>query len=610
MQIRPLRPYGNRHSWGSILDGRGVGHRGSSPSTHTDAEERTSHTSGWLGGIALVIAAVAIGGCNSAPADDHTCPDGPSKGTDVVRADAEDVQDSTGDAGIRDTSDTDERDSNVPGDAENSDARDDTSEPTDTGDIDSGNPDGSGPAVDPSYALPDDEILNREYHPDSPPKSYEVDLQPPDCDEDDGDVVVLEPGDDLQSTLNDPDNRIFCVTPGDYRGSSVEITESGTSESPRWLRYHNPEMPDDTHPWDMADPETRPTDDRVLMGELDFEGASWWRVDRIRFHQRLDLHGGSDHVVLNRLMFYRSSVDAGRGGVNIRKSSHNTVQNTVIGRIERTSVADTVGVAIIKDAHYNRVVNSEIFDIFSGDGIQSNKDECKGIVIQNNDIYLSDEYSGGTENAIDLKCGGAEPGTGNLEGVPGEDWSLVENNRIWGKGWNMIYHYPEVSGVVLRNNKMWELNRFVYAVVKKDEINFEHHFYDNLIIETGGGLKPRHIDESFYARNIFVRVGGEDAEWAWFGNPEDNTAARNVFIETDIGTPQKGNDVRENAYYDSEPFGGTESGRIEHENAGDAAHEDWDLRIKRITGPTTKTLPLARPTEESPHASWFNSVSN
>jgi len=511
------------------------------------------------------------------------------------------------------------------GDVRDSGPMPETREPRDSADPPEAGPDGGGDAdagrsIDPAYGLSDQEVLDRPYHPVGNSRDYEKSIDRPECDGDDPEVVVVEPDDDLESTLNRDDARIFCVTPGDYSDQNVNLTTSGSDGAPRWIRLYDPNASGGGHPWNRADPETRGAPERALLGELRMRGEGGWRIDRIRFDTEMTIILAED-VILNELMFYKNSTNV---QLRIKRSTSVTVQNSVIGKTawgNRDKSCDTDANSISlqgglrddeesesRDVH---IVDNELFDFWCGDGVQTLKEECYTTVIQDNDIYTTAEFNDAghpVENGIDLKCGPADVETGSLEGVPSEDWSLVENNRLWGQGSDMIYHWPEVSGITIRANRIWDVGQFGYHVSAKEEINVEHHFYDNILYDTSGGMKPRHIDESLYARNIFVEARGEDVAWAWFANPENNRVTRNVFIDTDVSTSQMedlGNVVEQNAYYGSQPFDGTETGRIERDNAVDAEHDDLNFEYKKWTDPSTMTIPMGSVTDSSPHAEWF-----
>jgi hypothetical protein len=261
---------------------------------------------------------------------------------------------------------------------------------------------------------------------------------------------------------------------------------------------------------------------------------------------------------------------------------------------------------MVKDAHDTRIVGNEMFDFYSGDAIQSGQNEAnaRGLIIQNNDIYRSSSFDGPMENGIDLKAGPADTETGSVENISEEDYAIIEHNRLWGRGMNIIFHWPSVSGIIVRDNVLWETGGFAYAVPPKEQINNDHHVYDNLVIQTDGGFKVRHTDDSWYARNIFVTADGDDPTWSMF-SAENNVITQNVFVDSDVGGSTEGHRVEDNAYYGSSTFTGAEPA-FESADPADANHTDRTVDIKRITEPNaTKTLGAGRVEEESPHAGWF-----
>lgn len=512
------------------------------------------------------------------------------------------------------------------GTSETSDAsnRSDTSRGSDTtaatdGTSDTGT-DAGTPRPSPEYGLSDRAILDRLYRPKRLPKSYERTVEPPACDAQNSDVSVLGPGAPegaVQDAIDDSSIRVICLKPGDYSERFLKIRESqpdGTRQQPRWIRHYNPSNSTDEHPWEMGNPGSRGNGKRVFLGGIYMRGSAWWRFDRIRFARGFQIIE-SQHVLTNRLMFYENPIEV---QMVIKRSSDVVVQNSVIGKTnigDRDTSCDTDAnsIAIQGSSEDIHVVGNELFDFWCGDGVQTLKvDEyCRGFVVQDNDIYTTPAFNKaghGVENGIDFKCGPADRDTGSVEDTDSEDWALIEGNRLWGGGSEMLFHYPGVSGIVVRQNFLWDLGEFAWQISAKERINREHHVYDNVFFETGGGFKPRHIDASMFARNVFVRARGEDVAWSWFQKPTDNEVRRNVFIETDVGAPcisDRGNVIESNAYFASEPFQCNEPGRIERSEASAAGHDDYTLQLKPFTGPETKTLPGTRVTDPSPHADWF-----
>ena len=468
------------------------------------------------------------------------------------------------------------------------------------------------PGGEPEF-LPKDQILERPYDPLKRRTNAAKPVNPPECDSGNSEVEIIEPGDNLESTFEDESKRIFCVTPGDYRNGGFTIAGvSGTEEKPRWIRYYNPDNPNDKHPWNMADPETKAADNRVIMDGIRWTDSNHWIVDRIRFDSKVETWS-SHNFIFNQLMMYRSEATV---QMKLRNSDYNTVQNSVLGKTASQdscgSSDDSNGITIRSTAGKNAespyIVNNEIFDTFCGDGIQysGSEDKVFGGVIQGNHIYRTEGYEPRIENAIDLKMGPAD-NDGSLEGVPKEDWIIVENNILQGDGMNLIYHHEEASGIVTRDNIMMEIKsdeEFAFRTFPKGTgVIGDWHFYDNIIYDTSEGFLPRQSKGSFYARNIFVDVEAEDkSAFRWYNGGNEMT--RNVFVNSDVKTNEQGNDVTENAYYNSEVMDGTNP-PINENNADAAQHDDLEITIKPITGPETKTLPGVKVTESSPHSDWF-----
>ena len=100
-------------------------------------------------------------------------------------------------------------------------------------------------------------------------------------------------------------------------------------------------------------------------------------------------------------------------------------------------------------------------------------------------------------------------------------------------------------------------------------------------------MKPRHIDDSDYYRNINISC----ANWlSMTSTAFRNTIRRNVFINSGLAAPSatypSTNDIAHNAYYYSRYY-------------------DLIFTARRITAPLQVTIPNGKVTASSPHASWF-----
>lgn len=477
--------------------------------------------------------------------------------------------------------------------------------------------------------------------PDDSPHEKDVSL-PTSCESGAPEVAVLDESDDLQAALNDSDKRIFCVKPGDYRDQNrIFIKESGSAQERRYLWFYDPDDSGTTHPWHLDDPETKTGEERALLPKTHLR-SSYWTIDRIRFADGIKVEEGASHNILNRLMLYRRSLNTTDGAVSVklRKTKAITVQNSVIARSESGydcgHGSGSVGVELL-GVEDTTIVGNEIFDMYCEDLIQAatyglEDPRIRGTVIADNDLYLTSEYAGNkpVENAIDMKAGPAEPGSSSVDGVPKEEWTLIENNRIWnwyggGDTWTdrygptgpvNIFHITTTSGVIFRGNAVWDAGTPAHKIIMNDVKGLKNNHFvveENLVYDTAGGFEPQDVDDSTYERNIVVDADKDGNGGFYWGDRDDeahdNTIRHNVFLESDVGVPvldQFSNQVGPNAFYDSTPFDSQVSGDIVEENAGAANHADAKVRVKRITDPQTVTIPHGAVTDQSPHSDWFD----
>jgi hypothetical protein len=268
---------------------------------------------------------------------------------------------------------------------------------------------------------------------------------------------VITPGNQATTLpmINDPDKRVFCVDPGDYRAARhVEIRASGTASARRYLRFNAP-FP--------APPAIEQTSRAIFHGLL-FDGASWWVIEGITIQPTalqdlaylVAIFGGTRNVLEGNLLDASLQSNITRqSGVILRAtasgtpSTRNSVQNNVIrgGNKNRLPI-DYTGVNVPSETvvgafnDYNKVLDNEIYDW--GDGVQVSMDGActdvarpRGTIIDGNDVYITPSKrvrcSDGapdpngecscSENGIDVKS----PGSSRSD-----RWTQVTNNRLWG----------------------------------------------------------------------------------------------------------------------------------------------------------------------------------
>jgi hypothetical protein len=255
------------------------------------------------------------------------------------------------------------------------------------------------------------------------------------------------------ATLNDPDLRVFCVEPGDYRSAgTLRLIRSGTPESPRFLRLH------------VADGRENAVQraERALFHALRIRG-SWWVVQQLTVQPREDpapwyvgIEGGDDNVIEGCLVDgVEHLTTIGAVGIAVADyrgdpATRNVIQDNVLRRGNQArQPVDYAGVAI-KDADelgadndLNRVVDNEISDWGDGVAVVGVHPDCNfpgrphGTVIDGNDIYLTadkrvDCATGAPDPDGDCAC--AENGV-DVKPDPGPHpgaWTRLTNNRFWG----------------------------------------------------------------------------------------------------------------------------------------------------------------------------------
>ncbi|MBW2528115.1 MAG: hypothetical protein JRI23_28295 [Deltaproteobacteria bacterium] len=458
--------------------------------------------------------------------------------------------------------------------------------------------------------------------PDAPPLTeFELPVSLPACDTSQSDVVLIEEESDFER-INEEGVRVFCVTPGDYRGlGSIRLARNGTPEQPRVLRYYDPDDPADRrHPVDQAEAE------RALLGSMRLTGAQHWIVDgltftgdweRVLFERQPD-EEWSVHNVLNRLLLESASIVIRDG------CDDNAIQNSVIRNAPKTPGSDRVCVVLSGSndgapvaIHGTRVVNNEIYDCT--DSIQAwrvdgseNAIDFGGTVIDNNDLYQTDgmytDCSGNLdpdgdcscgENAIDLKAAGSVPG-GIVQ---------VSNNRMWGfkptdtacggtgSGGAISVVHMTAEFTLYQGNVMWDGPRAMTFTTER------HTAIDNVIWnihrgdDDGTAIYPEGAHAEIY-RNTIIDA---DRWVAAYGNEGDYRC--NTLIDAGRHTAAgEGLQAEYNFYYGTDPWPEQGDHDVVHEQAADAAQTDLCFDVRPWTGPEQICIPTGKATEESPHA--------
>ena len=245
----------------------------------------------------------------------------------------------------------------------------------------------------------------------------------------------------IDSKLNGAAN-VICVQNGDYTSQGTwRLTASGTSGQWRILRYTNTVDKND-EPWNQS------SSDKAKIAGITVN-ANFWIIQRIALSSFVNVDDNANNVIFDRILAENIDGDM----VDFHGSSDVTLQNSVVRNTITGGTSDkhcTVSGGTASNLH---LVNNEIYNC-QGDGYQvSPGSGVPGLVIENNDIYLTSAYytQGGTEacaeNALDLKSGGTS--TSPVE---------IIHNRLWGHrytdsscadgsyGEEIIYHETNGSG--------------------------------------------------------------------------------------------------------------------------------------------------------------------
>lgn len=454
---------------------------------------------------------------------------------------------------------------------------------------------------------------------------YTLPVELPTCDESEDDVEIIRDDSDWQS-VNDDQIRVFCVTPGDYSGVGVvELTESGSENQRRYLRYWNPSAPNrTTHPVDTQE------SNRAIVRGFDLDGASYWTIHGITSragsdrqnptNKNVHIQNNSNHNIFDHVL-----VERGRGTLfDFRSNSDaNSLQNSVVRwSVIRPNDDNMCANFSGEDTQDNRIVRSELYDC-AGDSIHvspSGPGDNRGTLIADNDLFITpDLYSdcngnrtpngdcACAENAIDVK---AIQG-GNSTSEPEEHWLKILDNRMWGwrrtdsscgstgsSGAIITTHFAPADFMYVKGNIFFDgpLGWTTSAEGVNNVTLASNIFWDL----SRRGITMHHKAERVEAyHNTIVDVGNHHSHLA--RAPSTNEFKCNTAI--DAGTPASDNsDARAdyNAYFNSEPFQNN-ANDLEFASASEANAEEFCFERRIWTDPTETCIPHVLETEQSPH---------
>jgi len=258
----------------------------------------------------------------------------------------------------------------------------------------------------------------------------------------------------LETLLNDPSLRVFCVQAGDYRAAGrLRLEASGTEPSRRFLRFD----PGDGKRNAAQRPE------RALFEQLEIFG-SWWVIQGLTIQPHdgqtdwfVTIWGG-DHNILDGNLIdgiehvpQRSTQNALMiNGTAGDPATFNSLQANVVrngNQIDRPGDYEGINVrwgnAPGEDNDFNEILDNEVYDWGSGIAVEAFAADCNdpgtphGTVIDGNDVYITGakriDCDTGASNPNGA-CACAEEGI-SVKSKAGADaalWTRITGNRTWG----------------------------------------------------------------------------------------------------------------------------------------------------------------------------------
>lgn len=305
--------------------------------------------------------------------------------------------------------------------------------------------------------------------------------------------------------INSSSKRVFCVSPGDYRGAgTITLTASGTADARRYIILNNG---NNAHPASL--PETQQAN-----VQIDLVGANYWVVDRIStLHptqiRAVSLRGNSTHNIMNRMniRYFNKNAFAISNG-----SHYNTIQKCRIAdQVLYWRKKDGVGIVTYNAAKWDdptyvfntKIIQNEFVNV--SDSVQlpmmfkdyENSIQAdtgyNGTIIDSNQMHLTpDIYTDGhghpdpngeyvyAENAIDIKKGSDDA----------NNKVIITNNIMWGyresdktgsslgdPGTALVVHYG-TDNTVIDNNYIFDSNRGINI---GDARGSDHAFADSSV---------------------------------------------------------------------------------------------------------------------------------
>lgn len=389
---------------------------------------------------------------------------------------------------------------------------------------------------------------------------HSVPVSLPSCDA--ADAVRITPSAGNIHLLSGSGYRVFCIEPGDYRGSGVINIRgtSGSASAPRIIRLFSSAFSNDGVVFGEW-----PARNQALMPSLVFTNSDHWIVDSLTF-TGLASHAialwNSDDVVINRVMVRESDK-----GINIKHGSdNNIIQNSFFADMTVNDGTVCIGLNSFDTPHgvraaavNNRIVNNEIRNCVDGiqfvapmsdvqgravgiDGIYDSSaplpGDFSGALIAGNDIYTTPDYytncqgtqsrtgiCGMTENALDIKT--ASRSAANPV--------RILDNRFWGfrtnsgrdpltvgsndPGSAVVIHFGASKHIEIARNIIWDSTQGISVVRGASQLTIR----DNVISD----MAKRHGRYGDSASGVGIVLVSDTSELAKFGTVRGVEMTRN-----------------------------------------------------------------------------------
>jgi hypothetical protein len=208
---------------------------------------------------------------------------------------------------------------------------------------------------------------------------YDVDIVLPECD-----YIISNAAD--WKNINSPSHSVFCVTPATYTYKDigvVQLTQSGTKQKRRYLRWYDPKNPDDKETHIANIPQHR----LAVIPQFRVK-ASYWIIDRIAMRNGRGpntFEDGASNNILNRIL-----IEGGTSTLFIRfiNSSDNILQHSILRDTIAIPGRDSYTI-YFHSSKGERIVNNEIYNY--GGGIQQSPSSLGNHVIYGNEMYITDD---------------------------------------------------------------------------------------------------------------------------------------------------------------------------------------------------------------------------